>query len=94
LEIEYKYRVFLKKKTDFRAITTTESLTFYAPAHKGEKVILASHLKKLKEMPDWVLHVNTWLVKDVVHVAEKSEGLVKEGTILILIPSGLPNPGY
>jgi len=92
--IEYKYQVFFKKKNTSKAITTFEPFTFYEPIGKGEKVVLASHLKKMKNMPNWVLRQNAWIVEDVVHTAEKSGRLVKCGAMLILIPSGLPDPGY
>jgi hypothetical protein len=90
LEIKYRYRVFLKRDPVSKPITTSKAITFFLPVTKGEKVILASHLKKLRGMPDWVRGINAWLVEDIVHIAEKSDGLLKEGAILVLIPSTLP----
>ena len=81
----YQYRVFFQKEPSKRGLgTTRKTITFFTPIHKGEEVILPSHIKELQDVPEWVRGQGTWVVNAVIHQVKEA---IEKADIIILIPA-------
>ena len=81
----YQYRVFFQKEPSKRGLgTTRKTIAFFTPIHKGEEVILPSHMKELQDTPKWVLNQGMWIVNAVIHQTKEA---IEKADIIILIPA-------
>lgn len=81
----YQYRVFFQKEPSERGLgTTKKTIAFLTPVHKGEEVLLPSHMKELQDMPEWVMNQGMWVVNTVIHQTNES---IEKTDMIILVPA-------
>ncbi|MBI2625242.1 MAG: hypothetical protein HYW70_02835 [Candidatus Nealsonbacteria bacterium] len=88
----YRYNVFFRANGSTKITSAVRLIQFRTPVQKGEKILLASHIKKLWDyLPKWALEQGTWLVKEVIHTVEGEQVTEQmEADILIVVPAADP----
>ena len=79
----YPYRIFFKRVCppddialrnpwELNSIVSIDKIYFFTPLIKGEKALFPQHLKKLWDLPEWILKQGTWQVEEIIHQTEAS----------------------